>query len=90
MRLDQSAASSTARVSAAAGRHDEARVAILVAQRWLTVRAKQIADNRARGQTVTDEELKALSRSLPSKADDLDREADRLQEQAADRSNRPT
>ena len=33
---------------AAAGRHDEARVAILVAQRWLTVRAKQIADPELR------------------------------------------
>lgn len=45
-------------------------------------RAKQIADNRARGETVTDEELKALSRSLPGKAEDLERQADRLEERA--------
>lgn len=49
-------------------------------------RAKQIADNRARGQTVTDEELKALSRSLPSKADDLERDADRLEQRARESS----
>ena len=45
-------------------------------------RAKQIAENRARGQTVTDEELKALSRRLPGEADNLDREADRLAQRA--------
>ncbi|ADG11964.1 peptidase M56 [Caulobacter segnis] len=45
-------------------------------------RTKQIADNRARGQTVTDEELKALCRSLPGKAEDLERRADQLEERA--------
>ncbi|OYX03581.1 MAG: peptidase M56 [Caulobacter vibrioides] len=45
-------------------------------------RAQQIAENRARGQTVTDEELKALSRRLPGEADNLDREADRLAQRA--------
>lgn len=45
-------------------------------------RAQQIAENRARGNTVTDEELKALSRRLPGEADNLDREADRLAQRA--------
>ncbi|MDR7232125.1 beta-lactamase regulating signal transducer with metallopeptidase domain [Caulobacter sp. BE264] len=45
-------------------------------------RAQQIAENRARGQTVTDEELKALCRRLPGEADNLDREADRLAQRA--------
>lgn len=45
-------------------------------------RAQQIAENRARGQTVTDEELKALSRSLPGKADNLERQAEQLEERA--------
>jgi beta-lactamase regulating signal transducer with metallopeptidase domain len=45
-------------------------------------RAQQIAENRARGQTVTDEELKALSRRLPGEADNLDREAERLAQRA--------
>jgi beta-lactamase regulating signal transducer with metallopeptidase domain len=41
-------------------------------------RAKQIEDNRARGNVVTDAELRALSERLPSQADDLDRQAERL------------
>ncbi len=41
-------------------------------------RARQIEDNRARGNVVTDAELRALSEHLPSQADDLDRQADRL------------
>lgn len=45
-------------------------------------RAQQIAENRARGQTVTDEELKAVARRLPGEADKLDREADRLAQRA--------
>lgn len=49
-------------------------------------RAKQIADNRARGQTVTDEELKDLSRRLPDQADDLERQADRLAERVREMS----
>lgn len=46
-------------------------------------RAKQIAENRARGNVVTDEELKALSESLPKSAEKLERSADRLAERAA-------
>ena len=34
-----------------------------------TYRARQIAENRARGNTVTDAELRALSASLPARAD---------------------
>jgi hypothetical protein len=46
-------------------------------------RAQQIEDNRARGHVVTDEQLRALSQSLPGRADELDRNADRLAEKAA-------
>lgn len=50
-------------------------------------RAKQIAENRARGnREVTDEELIDLSRRLPGQADDLERQADRLTERAQDMS----
>jgi beta-lactamase regulating signal transducer with metallopeptidase domain len=46
-------------------------------------RAKQIAKHRAEGgDEITDAELRALSERLPSQADDLDRQADRLAEQA--------
>ena len=45
-------------------------------------RARQIAENRARGSDVTDAELKALADSLPGQADDLERQADRLAEEA--------
>lgn len=45
-------------------------------------RARQIEDNRGRGNIVTDAELRALSDSLPSQADDLDRQADRLAQEA--------
>ena len=41
-------------------------------------RARQIADNRARGNEVTDAELRALAGHMPSQADDMDRQADRL------------
>lgn len=47
-------------------------------------RAKQIANNRARGQTVTDEELKAVARRMPAQADEMERQADRLERRAAD------
>ena len=47
-------------------------------------RAQQIADNRARGQTVTDEELKAVARRMPAQADEMERQADRLERRAAD------
>jgi hypothetical protein len=42
-------------------------------------RAKQIAENRAHGSTVTDAELRDLSEKLPEKADDLERRADELE-----------
>jgi beta-lactamase regulating signal transducer with metallopeptidase domain len=45
-------------------------------------RAKQIAENRDRGNVVTDAELRDLASRLPSQADDLDRQADRLAEEA--------
>ena len=45
-------------------------------------RAKVIADNRARGQTVTDQELIALSRTMPGQADQMERDADRMAAQA--------
>jgi beta-lactamase regulating signal transducer with metallopeptidase domain len=45
-------------------------------------RAQQIADNRSRGQVVTDTELLELSRQLPAQADDLEREAGKLAERA--------
>jgi hypothetical protein len=45
-------------------------------------RAKQIEENRARGHVVTDGELRALTDRLPGQADDLERQADRLAEQA--------
>lgn len=46
-------------------------------------RAQIIADNRARGNEVTDAELVALSRRLPGQADDMVRQAQRMREQAA-------
>jgi len=49
-------------------------------------RAKQIAENRARGQTVTDAELLELSNRLPAQAEHLERQADRLAEQAREPS----
>lgn len=49
-------------------------------------RAQQIAENRARGQTVTDEELQAVARRLPAQADEMERQADRLQERAREAS----
>jgi uncharacterized protein YqfA (UPF0365 family) len=45
-------------------------------------RARQIAENRTRGNTVTDAELLALSASLPARADEMDRDADRLAQDA--------
>ncbi len=50
-------------------------------------RAKQIAENRARGnREVTDQELIDLSRRLPGQADDLERQAERMAERARDMS----
>lgn len=49
-------------------------------------RARQIEENRARGQTVTDAELVALSRRLPEQADELERQAQRMRERSADQS----
>lgn len=46
-------------------------------------RAKQIEDNRARGNTVTDQELQDVARKLPGQADDLDRQAERLAREAS-------
>ena len=48
-------------------------------------RAQQIAENRARGQTVTDEELQDVARRMPAQADEMERQADRLERRAADR-----
>ena len=42
-------------------------------------RAKQIAENRAHGSNVTDEELRDLADKLPEKAKDLERRADELE-----------
>lgn len=42
-------------------------------------RAKQIAENRAHGSTVTDAELRDLADKLPGKADDMERRADELE-----------
>jgi beta-lactamase regulating signal transducer with metallopeptidase domain len=79
-RLDMAKGAEQMRAGARQMREEAARL------RDPAYRAKQIADNRARGQTVTDEELKALSRSLPSKADDLERQADRLEERSREAS----
>ncbi|WP_454758748.1 M56 family metallopeptidase [Caulobacter segnis] len=50
-------------------------------------RAKQIAENRARGnREVTDEELQDVARKLPGQADDLERQAERLANKARDMS----
>lgn len=46
-------------------------------------RATQIEEARARGQTVTDAELQALSLRLPTQADRLERRAAELRERAA-------
>ena len=46
-------------------------------------RATQIEEARARGQTVTDAELQALSLRLPARADALERRAVELRERAA-------
>jgi len=46
-------------------------------------RAQVIADNRARGNDVTDAELVALSHRLPGQAADMVRQAERMREQAA-------
>jgi beta-lactamase regulating signal transducer with metallopeptidase domain len=45
-------------------------------------RAKQIAENRARGNVVTDAELRDLAASLPSRADEMERQAERLAAEA--------
>lgn len=42
-------------------------------------RAKQIAENRERGSTVTDAELRDLADTLPDKAKDMERRADELE-----------
>lgn len=47
-------------------------------------RARQIEENRARGSTVTDAELIALSRRLPEQADEMERQAERMRAQSAD------
>lgn len=49
-------------------------------------RARQIEENRARGATVTDAELVALSRRLPEQADEMDRQAERMRAQSDDRT----
>jgi beta-lactamase regulating signal transducer with metallopeptidase domain len=45
-------------------------------------RAKQIAENRARGNVVTDAELREVGASLPAKADEMERQAERLATEA--------
>lgn len=47
-------------------------------------RARQIAENRARGNTVTDAELRALSATLPTRAQEMLRRADDLDQRAAE------
>lgn len=47
-------------------------------------RSKQIAENRARGQVITDAELLDLAKRLPSQADDMERQASRLAAEARD------
>jgi beta-lactamase regulating signal transducer with metallopeptidase domain len=42
-------------------------------------RAKQIAENRERGGTITDAELRDLAETLPDKAKDMERRADELE-----------
>lgn len=49
-------------------------------------RAMQIAENRARGQIVTDEELQDVARRLPGQADEMERQADRLEQRAREAS----
>ncbi|GAA0867727.1 hypothetical protein GCM10009116_01680 [Brevundimonas basaltis] len=49
-------------------------------------RARQIEENRARGSTVTDAELVALSRRLPEQADQMERQAQRMRERSADQT----
>lgn len=49
-------------------------------------RARQIEENRARGNTVTDAELIDLSRRLPEQAAEMERQAQRMREQSADRT----
>ena len=46
-------------------------------------RARQIAENRARGQTVTDQQLRDLSVSLPRRAAEMEQRADALAARAA-------
>jgi len=45
-------------------------------------RAEQIEKNRLQGNTVTDQQLIELSRKLPGQADDMERSADHMAEQA--------
>lgn len=45
-------------------------------------RAKQIAENRARGNVVTDAELRDVAASLPARADEMERQAERLAAEA--------
>jgi beta-lactamase regulating signal transducer with metallopeptidase domain len=49
-------------------------------------RARQIEENRARGNTITDAELIELSRRLPEQAEEMERQAQRMREQSADRT----
>ena len=49
-------------------------------------RARQIEDNRARGNIVTDQELQDVARRLPRQADNLECQTDKLAAQAKDMS----
>lgn len=46
-------------------------------------RAEQIAKNREQGRTVTDEQLRDLSHTLPQRAAEMERRADELAARAA-------
>lgn len=45
-------------------------------------RARQITENRARGNVVTDAELRAVAAGMPAQADEMEREADELAREA--------
>lgn len=73
-RIDMRNGAVQMRNSAAEMRHEAVRL------QSPAYRAEQIADNRRRGNTVTDAQLIELSRTLPARAAEMERNADTLEQ----------
>lgn len=82
-RVEGERAMARARIDMARGAEDMRRGARQLREEAVRLRdpayrAEQIEKNRARGQVVTDQHLIELSRTLPGKADEMDRAADSM------------